>query len=90
MECHRNVTGKIRKWDHVPLVNITHAFAIQYLDPAVEDALYTPRETPELTPTQPTDAMADDLGTEWDEGEIRPNWWKTCRTRDAPSAFLED
>ena len=55
-------------------MNITPAFAIHYLDPAVEDALYTPGETPEPVPTHPTDAMADDLAAEWDEGEIRPNW----------------
>ena len=74
MECHRNVTGKIQKWDHVPSVNITPAFAIPYLDPAVEDALYTPGETPELAPLHPTDAVGDDLAAEWDEGEIRPTW----------------
>ena len=74
MECHRNVTGKIRKRDHVSLTNINPAFAIPYLDPDVEDALYTPGETPEPVPTHPTDAMADDLAAEWDEGEIRPTW----------------
>ena len=52
-------------------MNITPAFAIHYLDPAVEDALYTPGETPEPVPTHP---MADNLAAEWDEGEIRPNW----------------
>ena len=55
-------------------MNITPAFAIHYLDPAVEDALYTPGETPEPNPNPSTDAMADDLAAEWYEGEIRPNW----------------
>jgi len=55
-------------------MNHPHSLAIPYLDPGVEDALYTPGETPEPVPTQPTDAMADDLATEWDEGEIQPTW----------------
>ena len=55
-------------------MNINPAFAIHYLDPAVEDALYTPGENAEPSPTHLTDAMADDLATEWLESEVRPTW----------------
>lgn len=55
-------------------MNITPALSICYLDPAVEDALYTPGETPEPASTHPTDAMADDLAAEWLESEVRPTW----------------
>ena len=52
----------------------TPALSICYLDPAVEDALYTPGQNAEPSPTHPTDAMADDLASEWLESEVRPTW----------------
>jgi hypothetical protein len=72
MNCHRNVTGKIQDSLHGVPMN-TPTLAIHYLDPAVEDSLYRPGETPEPNPAPP-DTIADDLATEWDEGEMRPSW----------------
>ena len=46
--------------------------SICYLDPAVEEALYRPREA--IAPIQPIDAMAEDMATEWVDREVRPTW----------------
>ena len=55
-------------------MNNTPALSIRYLDPAVEDALYTPGENAGTSPSHPIDAMADDLASEWLESEFRPTW----------------
>jgi len=55
-------------------MNNTPSMVIHYLDPSVEDALYTPGETASPAPAHPVDAMADDLAAEWDGREIRPAW----------------
>lgn len=55
-------------------MEITHPHPICYLDPAVEEALYTPGETSPPSPMKTDHSIADDLAEEWDEGEFRPAW----------------
>jgi hypothetical protein len=74
VNCHENVTGNFGNRDHVGSMNQSSVLPICYLDPAVEDALYKPGETAGCLPTHSTDAMADDLASEWVESESRPTW----------------